>query len=145
MPRRRVTVLLLALTAACLLAALPVCLWTVSALNVNDANLVGVGQPEMSSYDCLVGGRFVRPGPALRVNTAWVIEDDLVPVLTAFRRQGWMSATQMTTNIQKLPTSPSRLNVGLLRFQVFRALSLSYTQAGTTRVDASTRFVVCPP
>jgi hypothetical protein len=135
----------MALAAASLVAAGGLCLWGARVLNINDASLVGVGQPEMSSYDCLVGGRLVRPGPAMRVNTEWIIDDDLVPVLASLRRQGWQSSTHMTTNIQMLPNSPTALDMGLLRVHVFRALSLSYTQAGTTRVAASTRFVACPP
>ena len=131
MPRRRWTLLFAALAAASLLAAAGMCVW-------------GVRQPEVSSYDCLVGGRFIRQGPALRVHTEWVIDDDLVPVLAQFRRQGWQSSTQMTTNIQMLPASTTALDMGVVRVKVFRALSLSYTQAGTTRVAASTRFVACP-
>jgi hypothetical protein len=144
MHRRRASLLLIGLAAACLLASLPLCLWTASALRINEASLVGVGEPEMSSYDCLVGGRFIRPGPALRVVTEWIIDDDLVPVLSSLRRQGWMSTTQMTSNIQMVPTASTGFNLGLLRLQIFRALSLSYTTAGTTRVVATNRFVACP-
>jgi hypothetical protein len=87
----------------------------------------------------------VRPGPAVKLNTEWIIDDDLVPVLASFQRQGWMSSTHMTSNIQMLPTEPTAVDLGLLRVQVFRALALSYTQAGTTRVVATTRIVACPP
>ncbi len=146
MSRRRVTVgLVVAALGLSLAAAAALCVWSVGQLNVNQAGLVGVGRPELSTYDCLVSGRFVRPGTAVRVPTEWIIDEDLVPVLANFRRQGWWSSTQMTTDIQMLPTTPTALHIGLLRVQVFRALSLSYTQAGTTRVAASTRFVVCPP
>ena len=86
----------------------------------------------------------MQPGPALRVVTEWIIDDDLVPVLSSLRRQGWRSTTQMTSNIQMVPTAATGFNLGLLRLQVFRALSLSYTAAGTTRVVATNRFVACP-
>ncbi len=144
MPRRRVTLVVLGLVAACALATLPLCVWTASALQINEASLVGVGQPELGSYDCLVGGRFVRPGPSMNVVTEWIIDDDLVPVLSSLQQQGWMSTSQMTSNILMLPTSTTAFDLGLLRLQVFRGLSLSYTQAGTTRVVASNRFVACP-
>ena len=134
-----------ALLAVCLLASGGLTLGAASLFAVNDATLVGVGQPDLAAFDCLVGGHFVQPGPALKVNTEWVIHDDLVPVLAAFRRQGWMAATQMTTNIQMLPARPTAFGLGVLQVKVLRALALSYTEAGTTRVVATTRVVVCPP
>lgn len=144
MPRRRAALSWFGLAAVCVLATLPLCVWAVGALWINEASLVGVGPPALAAYDCLVGERFVRPGPSLNVVTEWIIDDDLVPVLSSLRRQGWWSTTQMTSNINMLPASPTSFNMGLLRVQVFRALSLSYTQAGTTRVVASSRFVACP-
>jgi hypothetical protein len=142
---RPVRLLALALAGAALVGAAALCVWALRLSGVNQATLVGVGQPEVATFDCLVGGHFVQPGPAAKLNTEWIIDDDLVPVLTSFRRQGWMSSTHMTSNIQMLPTEPTAVDMGLLRVQVFRALALSYTQAGTTRVVATTRIVICPP
>jgi hypothetical protein len=134
-----------ALLAVCLTASGGLLFAAASLLAVNDATLVGMGDPDFTAFDCLVGGHFVQPGPAMKVNTEWVIDDDLVPVLAAFRRQGWMSTTHMTTNIQMLPVRPTAFSLGLLHVKVLRALALSYTEDGTTRVVATTRVVVCPP
>lgn len=144
MPLRRLKYPLLILCALSLTLA-AACLWSLNLFKLNQGDLVGVSQPAFSTYDCLVGGHLVRPGPTMQIITEWVIADDLVPVLAAFQRQGWTPSTHMATNIQMLPTAPTAVDVGLLRVRVFRALALSYTQAGTTRVVASTRVVACPP
>jgi hypothetical protein len=127
---------------------LPVCaagVWAARLLNLNDASLVSISQPSLSTYQCLVDGHFIRPGPAVTLNTEWVIDDDLVPVLAAFGRQGWYMTSHSTTPVQMLPGEPTALNMGLLRVQVFRSVALSYAQAGGTRVVATTSAVACPP
>lgn len=143
--RRRWLLLLLAFTG---LALLPVCAvgaWAVRLIRLNDATLVGISPPSLDDYKCLVGGHFIRPGPSVTLNTEWVIDDDLVPVLAAFGRQGWYMTSHSTTPVQMLPSEPTALDMGLLRVQVFRSVALSYAQAGGTRVIATTSAVACPP
>jgi hypothetical protein len=144
-PRRLGRRLLLLALLAPLLPLCVLAVWAGSLLKLNDASLVSIGKPSADSYNCLVGGHFIRPAPAVNLNTEWRIDADLVPVMSNFRRQGWIMTSHTTTPVEMLPGEATAFDMGLVRVQVFRALALSYTADGETRVVASTRVVACPP
>jgi hypothetical protein len=120
------------------------CIWLLAPRDQR-ATLVRVAASSPSSTPCLTSNASLRSGPTAGFQVEWEIRDDVVSVLGALIREGWVPITRMTTSIKLLPAQQTNLDLGLAHVRVFRGLTLSYTEQYRTRFVATTSVALCLP
>ena len=115
-----------------------------AASGASRVRLNQIGLPTLSTGPCPGLAATSPAGPAVSVVTEWIIRADPVGVLNALTRRGWMAATRMTTVMELLPTRATVVELGVAQLQVYRGVSLSYTDDRSTRLVSSFSLVLCP-
>ena len=113
------------------------------ALDPISPRLVAMSAPSPQSRPCAAGAGSARNGPGLRFRAEWVIQGDVIPVLSRYMAEGWQPINHMTTNVDLVPIQPQSLPLGLADLQIYRGISLSYTEQNNTRMLSSTTVVLC--
>jgi hypothetical protein len=107
--------------------------------------LVSLDVNGASALPCPGGSATAPSGPGVETMVQGVVAKDVVAVLADLGRRGWRTTTHMTTSIELRPAQTTELNLGLVRFRLYRGIILAYTPDHQTRVISQSTLALCGP